>query len=209
MHKSLRKLFLGFGTGILCCSAVFADIFTVEANIIYYDTENTDGTDGIEYGHEEQLLSLLKNNSKIDILVLNSSGGLIAPANDMADLVIDAELNTHVEFECVSACVTIFLAGKTRTLALGGKIGFHKGWWDAASIEEYYNSEKESEGWATPFDFASWLYEDTQGEIFTEFEYLLERGVSPGFSIKTLKAGSDGMWYPRRRELLEGGILRD
>ncbi|MBT4872974.1 MAG: hypothetical protein HON39_10090, partial [Marinovum sp.] len=90
MHKSLRKLFLGFGTGILCCSAVFADIFTVEANIIYYDTENTDGTDGIEYGHEEQLLSLLKNNSKIDTLVLNSSGGLIAPANDMADLVIDA-----------------------------------------------------------------------------------------------------------------------
>jgi hypothetical protein len=209
MHKSLRKLFLGFGTGILCCSAVFADVFTVEANILYYDTENTDGTDGIEYGHEEQLLSLLKNNSKIDILVLNSSGGLIAPANDMADLVIDAELNTHVEFECVSACVTIFLAGKARTLALGGKIGFHKGWWDAASIEEYYNSEKESEGWATPFDFASWLYEDTQGEIFTEFEYLLERGVSPGFSIKTLKAGSDGMWYPRRRELLEGGILRD
>ena len=209
MHKSLRKLFLGFGTGILCCSAVFADVFSVDANVLYYDTENTDGTDGIEYGHEEQLLSLLKNNSKIDTLVLNSSGGLIVPANDMADLVIDAELNTHVEFECVSACVTIFLAGKTRTLALGGKIGFHKGWWDAASIEEYYNSEKESEGWTTPFDFASWLYEDTQGEIFTEFEYLLERGVSASFSIKTLKAGSDGMWYPRRRELLEGGILRD
>tara|TARA_B110000003_G_scaffold59255_1_gene59338 strand:- start:3684 stop:4313 length:630 start_codon:yes stop_codon:yes gene_type:complete len=209
MHKSLRKLCLVFGTGILCCSAVFADVFTVEANVLYYDTENSDSTDEIEYGHEEQLLSLLKNNSEIDTLVLNSFGGLVAAAHDMADLVIDAGLNTHVEFNCASACVTVFLAGKTRTLALGGKIGFHKGWWDAASIEEYYNSEKESEGWATPFDFASWLYEDTQGEIFTEFEYLLERGVSAGFSIKTLKAGSDGMWYPRRSELLEGGILRD
>ena len=209
MQKSLRKLFLGFGTGILCCSAVFADVFTVEANVLYYDTENSDSTDEIEYGHEEQLLSLLKNNSEIDTLVLNSFGGLVAPAHDMADLVIDAGLNTHVEFVCASACVTIFLAGKTRTLALGGKIGFHKGWWDAGSIEEYYNSEKETKGWATPFDFASWLYEDTQGEIFTEFEYLLKRGVSPGFSIKTLKAGSDGMWYPRRRELLEGGILKD
>ena len=112
MHKSLRKLFLGFGTGLVCCSAAFADVFTVEANVLYYDTENSDSTDEIEYGHEEQLLSLLKNNSEIDTLVLNSSGGFVAAAHDMADLVIDAGLNTHVEFNCASACVTIFLAGK-------------------------------------------------------------------------------------------------
>ena len=209
MHKSLRKLFMAYWIGIFCCSAVLADVFTVKANFLYYDTENSDSTNEIEFGHEEQLLSLLKNNSEIDTLILNSSGGLVAPAIDMADLVIDAGLKTHVEFICASACVKIFLAGKARTLALGGKIGFHKGWWDAASIEDYYNSEKESKGWSTPFDFASWLYEDTQGEIFTEFEYLLERGVSPSFSIKTLKAGSDGMWYPRRRELIEGGILKN
>ena len=128
MHKSLRRLFLVFVVGIFCCSAVFADVFTVEANVLYYDTENSDSTDEIEYGHEEQLLSRLKNNSEIDTLVLNSSGGLVGAAQDMADLVIDAGLNTHVEFVCASACVTIFLAGKTRTLALGGKIGFHKGW---------------------------------------------------------------------------------
>ena len=95
---------------------------------------------------------------------------------------------------------------------LTSDIGFHAGWWaadSADSIEDYYNAEKEDEGWETPFDFAPWLYEDTQAEIFTEFEYLLERGVKPQFAIQILRAGSDGMWYPRRKELLEGGILTE
>ena len=47
MHKSLRRLLLVFGAGIFCCSAVFAEVFTVEANILYYDTENSDSTDEI------------------------------------------------------------------------------------------------------------------------------------------------------------------
>ena len=44
---------------------------------------------------------------------------------------------------------------------LTSDIGFHAGWWAADSIEDYYNSEKKDEVWETPFDFASWLYEDT------------------------------------------------
>ena len=39
--------------------------------------------------------------------------------------------------------------------------------------------------------------------------FFLERGVKPQFAIQTLRAGSDGMWYPRRKELLEGGILTE
>ena len=125
----------------------------------------------------------------------------------MADLVIDAELNTFVEQNCESACVTIFLVGKNRIMELGAKIGFRASWWPAKNMQSYYQNNKEDKDWETPFEFASWLYEDTQKEIFEQFEYLLERGVQPHFAIQTLKAGSDGMWYPRRKELLKGGIL--
>ena len=45
--------------------------------------------------------------------------------------------------------------------------------------------------------------------MYIEFEYLLERGVSPSFAIDTLKAGADGMWYPRRKQLLEAGVLTE
>jgi hypothetical protein len=186
-----------------------ADVFKIEDNILYYDTENSDITDEVSEGHEEELLTILKEHHEIDTLILNSGGGFVYVANEMADLVIDAKLNTHVEFSCESSCATIFLAGTKRSLALGGKIGFHKSYWEADSIKEYYESKKETEGWSNIFDFASWMYEDTQSEIFTEFEYLIERGVTPKFAIETLRAGSDGMWYPRRSKLFEGGVLTD
>ena len=48
-----------------------------------------------------------------------------------------------------------------------------------------------------------------QAEMFIKFEYLLERGVAPRFAIETLKAGSDAMWYPRRKALLGGGVLTE
>lgn len=186
---------------------VGGDPLFVEENVIFFDTENSSTSKEIEFGQREQLLKILENNPGIDTLVLNSSGGMISEAKEIADLVIDANLNTHVEHFCESACVTIFLAGQKRTLALGGKIGFHSNWWDATSMEKYYQSEKQHMGWDTPFDFASWLYEDTQSEIFLAFEYLLERGVKPDFAIQTLKAGSDGMWYPRRSNLQQAGIV--
>ena len=36
-------------------------------------------------------------------------------------------------------------------------------------------------------------------------EYLIERGVEPFFAIKTMKADSKDMWYPRRKELEAAG----
>ena len=192
---------------ILFSPFAVADPFRLENEIIYYDTVNSEKTDSIEFGHAELILEMLKDNQNIKILVLNVDGGMIEEAMDIADIVIDAELDTHVEHACESACVTIFLAGTKRSLALGGKIGFHKSYWDADSIKEYYDSEKDYYDWANPFDMASWLYEDTQAEVFSDFEYLLERGIEPHFAIQTLRAESDGMWYPRRKQLKAAGVL--
>ena len=194
---------------LACSSWLSASPFRIDGENIYYDTTNTEDDDGIAYGHEEELLDLLKKNKGIKTIHLNSGGGMIEPSQDMSAIIIDAKLDTHVEFKCASACVTMFLGGLNRTLDLGGKLGFHKSYWEADSIKEYYESQKEDEKWESPFEFASWLYEDTQAELFIEFEYLLERGVSPSFAIDTLKAGADGMWYPRRKQLLEAGVLTE
>ena len=182
-------------------------VFRIEENKLYYDTENPEGVDGINYHHVDNMFEILKYNDQIQTLVLNSGGGYTEAARELADLVIDAELNTYVENICKSACVKVFLAGTDRSLALGGKIGFHKGYWEAKSLKEYYEDNKNDEGWVDPFEFASWLFDDTQSNIFRDFEYLLERGVEAKFAIKTLKADSDGMWEPRRSELRSAGVL--
>ena len=188
---------------------VGADPFTVNSDAVVYDTVNSEVSEEIDFGHDEQLLEILKANENIRVLILNSEGGYLEAGYDIADIVIDAELDTHVDNVCESACATIFLAGKGRSLGLGSKIGFHSSSWAAESIQDYYTSEKDTQGWETPFDFASWLYEDTQAEIFSDFEYLLEREVEAKFAIKTLKASSDSMWYPRRKELEAAGVLRE
>ena len=194
---------------LLCLfsSVANAETFRLDENTLFYSTGDGAEVSEIDWGHEEELLQILRKHKRIDTLVLKSEGGMIQVADNMADLVIDAELDTYVEENCESACVTIFLAGRNRIMDIGAKIGFHASWWSAKDMQSYYENNKENNDWETPFEFASWLYEDTQKEIFEKFEYLLERGVQPHFAIQTLKAGSDGMWYPRRRELLKGGIL--
>ena len=197
------------GSLFLFASGANAEPFSVNKNTLFYSTGDGTEVSEIDWGHEQQLLRILKEHREINTLVLKSEGGMIEVANNMADLVIDAELDTIVEENCESACVTIFLAGMNRFMEIGAKIGFHASWWSAEDMQSYYQDKRENEGWESPFEFASWLYEDTQKEIFKEFEYLLERGVQPHFAIQTLKAGSDGIWYPRRKELLKGGILTE
>ncbi len=191
----------------LFAGVAHAQTIWVDGTTLYYDT--TENADGIVLGDEEKILEILKTNPDLTDMVLNSTGGSVTATNLIADYIIDVGLNTHVENECASACPTIFLAGKKRTLAIGAQIGFHRSSWKASNLERYYEAAKERRGWSNFFEFAAYLHADTQEDIFNEFEYLLERGVEPLFAIRTLRAEAGEMWYPRRKELKEGGFITE
>ena len=193
----------------LFAGVAHAQTIWVDGDTLYYNTIETEN--GMDFGDEEKILEILKTNPDLTDMVLTSEGGFTEAAHLIADYVIDVGLNTHVDGECSSACTIVFLAGKNRTLAIGSKLGFHRSWWDASDAEEYYadNDNKEYYEWSNPFEFSVWLYSDAQEEVFAGFEYLLERGVEPFFAIKTLRAEADDMWYPRRKELKEGGFLTE
>ena len=55
--------------------------------------------------------------------------------------------------------------------------------------------------------FTEWVHDDTQDSLFIKFQYFIEQGVDPLFIIKTLRAKSDGMWHPRRKELLNANFI--
>ena len=192
----------GFG------SAVLAEKFKLDGVILFYDTDSAPpGQDEINWQDVETLVFLLRQQQQIEVLHLNSAGGLIEAAREMADIIIDFELDTRVTDECASACVTLFLAGESRQLDRGGRLGFHRSSWDAASMEEYYKDAQADIGWDSLYEFASWSYEEAQKDVLSEMEYLLERGVDPEFAIKTLRAENADMWFPRRRELTLAGVL--
>jgi len=192
----------GFG------SAVLAEKFKLDGETLFYDTDSAPpGQDEINLQDVETLVFLLRQQQQIEVLHLNSAGGLIEAAREMADIIIDFELDTRVTDECASACVTLFLAGESRQLDRGGRLGFHRSSWDAASMEEYYKDARADIGWDSLYEFASWSYEEAQKDVLSEMEYLLERGVDPEFAIKTLRAENADMWFPRRRELTLAGVL--
>ncbi|WIY27446.1 COG3904 family protein [Parasedimentitalea psychrophila] len=204
--------------GIFCVMALplaakgpKSEKFSLEGQVLIYDTE----TQGLGKEAEmtvddiEALKDMLHKHPDVTELRLNSSGGSVFAGEEMAWIVIDFGLNTTVSGQCVSACVDLFLAGSRRRMTLGSKMGFHQRRWAPRSVKNYYESWNDDEGWKTPFDFGSWIYEDTQTEIYQHLSYLVDRGVDAGFAIETLRVDSDGEWYPSRLKLIAAGVLRE
>ncbi|QBF30736.1 hypothetical protein [Thalassococcus sp. S3] len=183
--------------------------FRVVGDRLIYDTENPgeEQERGIELDDPDILLDLLRANPGIRTLELNSGGGRYYSAFDMTNTVIDFELDTHVHGICESSCTLVFLAGKKRTMSRGSKIGFHQTFWTADSIEGFYEDKRADRGWETPFDFTSWVYKDTQDEIYNELTYMIRQGVDPAFAIETIKEPTSTMWYPYRPVLRAAGVL--
>ena len=183
--------------------------FKVDGEVLHYNTELAVEEINRQIAEEdvEVLLKTLKENPNIKVINLTSWGGYTSAAVEMADIIIDFELDTHVKQICFSACPILLIAGETRTLERGSKIGFHRSWWDSDSMRSYYEEGRESYGWENEFDFSSWVYEDSQEEIYSQFKYFLERGVSPSFVIETMKARPDDGWFPRRKDLLKANVI--
>jgi hypothetical protein len=186
-----------------------ASKFELNGSTLIYDTSSASNEQEQEITWEDvdELDALLKSEQSIKEIELNSAGGDVEAAFYMADLIIDYELDTNVNGTCESACTLMLLAGERRTVERGSWVGFHQSYWDAPYIQGYFERNKDSKGWSNAFEFASWMYEDTQREVLRNLQYFVERGVDAGFAIKTMKATSDDMWYPRRKELEAAGVI--
>ncbi len=90
----------------------------------------------------------------------------------------------------------------------GAKIGFHGRNWSPDSIKKYFERNQNKEGWEDAFEFGSWIYRDTQDEVYDELSYMVGRGVEAGFAIETVKL-RNSMWYPTRLELQKANVLRE
>ena len=182
----------------------------VEGEVLIYDTIDVpEAHMDILSDDAAAFRTMLSRNPQVRVVHLNSYGGELTEARDMADMVTRRGLSTRVTGTCDSACVLIFLAADHRSLASRATIGFHRFSWDADSVRDFFDASAGDYGWTDPFEMAEWLYEDTQAEIFEHLSYMLARGVDPAFAIQTLREDSLGMWYPPRAVLLAAGVVTD
>ena len=201
--------------------AVAEPRFRIDGTVLAYDTAHpvdptliTNGTDPdetageIAYEDVAALRAILSRNAdRITTLRLTSDGGFIEAAYEMADIVIDYGLDTVVEGECSSACAVIFLAGDSRSMLRGGRIGLHPPSWGVESLRSYYSDLKPDYGWEDEFAFAEWVYREGQRDATKLLSYMVGRGVAANFATDVVERGIGTMWYPSRRELEAAGFL--
>ena len=185
--------------------------FSLQGKTLVYDTETDIKGAQAEMTEEDvsHLREILKKSPEVTELQLNSVGGSVYAGEEIAGLVLEYGLDTLVDGTCISACVDVFLAGGRRRMTLGSSIGFHQRNWPSEAVHKYYRSERKRRRWATPFEFGSWIYVDTQSEVYEHLSYMVTRGVDPGFAIETLRTDPDGEWYPSRLRLIAAGVLRE
>ena len=184
--------------------------FVIDGATLGYDSNNAQAGEWneIENADVDVLTRILEEYPDLKLLELTSTGGSVWAGEQMARMIMDYRLNTRVIGECSSACVTIFLAGEQRDMERGSMIGFHQNSWSESGLRSYYKYWREEESWENPFEFGSWVYRDTQTEMYNQLNYLLARGVDPEFAIETKRERSS-MWFPSRSALEQAGVLRD
>jgi hypothetical protein len=182
---------------------------TLQGERIIFDGSVTseNGYDGLDFPDVEKIQRLLKSNPGIKTLEIKSEWGVTDAALDLAAIIIDYNLNTNVVSKCEGACTLVFIAGQSRTLELGARLGFRGTSWSRDSMKEYYENERESHGWMDEIAFASWAYEEGMRDFSKKVALLSSKGVDFEFINRMAYVGHDDIWYPTRDELVKFGLV--
>jgi len=116
-------------------------------------------------------------------LVLNSNGGRLFEAQQLARAVRNRNLDTYVEDRCVSACTYVFLAGRNRAAAPNARIGFHQPSFPG-------------------------LDTDTQRSMTQDMmDVYRSAGLPEAFLQRIGRTSPKDMWYPTREELIDSNVI--
>jgi hypothetical protein len=139
---------------------------------------------GFKYGLSKDVGKLIKSVPEARFVILESSGGRIGVAVEVAELISQRKLITKTNSICLSACTIAFLAGEERILGSEGRLGFHAG--SLAGIQS--NKMK-----------------DYEYEVY--YNLTSKNGTSASFVKKILDTPHDKMWYPERDFLFREKII--
>ena len=137
-----------------------------------------------EYGDgvADDFEQALRVHADATTVELEGPGGLIDQGMQIAQLIESRKLATVVTESCESACTIAFAGGHQRTLARGGRLGFH-----------------DSRGPSVLFEW----FKDTAHED----HFLTEHGYARDFVARTHEVPSYDIWYPTTAELKSAGVV--
>ena len=199
---------LASSTGLLAQSR-----YEIDGNTLTLDmTVAAPGYDfdgGLDAYDETEVISYLFDHPEIKTLRVTGPGGYGPAGRAISDYLLRHSINTVAFGECYSACARIFLGGKSRMLAPGATLGFHRPWIVKESEKRFYEANRIKEKWEEEFDYVPWIYDVAIGDVVESITFLRSRGVEMDFILKIYSTSSYDIWYPSKAELLEAGVLTE
>lgn len=122
----------------------------------------------------------------LNSFVLDSPGGDLYEARELARFIQKKGFNTHVTRECSASCLLAFMAGRTRSLGQGAQLGWHRYGLDFTQLITFVSPA---------------------AELPKDRMFYLSHGVSSAFLDKALAEERSAIWYPTRSEMVNAGIL--
>ena len=205
-------LFLSFlfmsATNLLAQSryAIEGDTLTLDMTVAapgYEFNGKLDEYDGTE------VMSYLFDHPEINTLRVTGPGGYGPAGRAISAYLVEHGINTEAFGECASACARIFLGGKSRILAPGGTLGFHRPWIVKEREKRLYEANRVEEKWEDEFDYVTMIYDVAMQDMLEGIKFMRSRDVDIGFILKIYSTSSYDMWEPSREELVASGVLTE
>jgi hypothetical protein len=156
-----------------------------------------------------EVMSYLFDHPEINTLRVTGPGGYGPAGRAISAYLVEHGINTEAFGECASACARIFLGGKSRILAPGGTLGFHRPWIVKEREKRFYEVNRVEEKWEDEFDYVTMIYDVAMQDMLEDIKFMRSRDVDIEFILKIYSTSSYDMWEPSREELLEAGVLTE
>jgi hypothetical protein len=139
----------------------------------------------IDFGVTADLTALLEEAPGVHTLRLQSPGGRVAEARGLVTVVERFALATQARGDCASACTLVFIAGHSRALDPGARLGFHG------------------------YDLRSPVFGllDPATELARDSAIFHAAGVDEAFTDRAMAVPHREMWFPTRDDLIGAGVI--
>ena len=187
--------------------------YTIEGETLTLDV--TVAAPGYEFDGEldgydsTEVMSYLFDHPEISTLRVTGPGGYGPAGRAISIYLAQHGINTQAFGECASACARIFLGGKSRKLAKGAKLGFHRPWIVKEREKRLYEANRVEEKLEDEFDYVTMIYDVAMQNMLEGIKFMRSRGVDMDFILKIYSTSSYDMWEPSRDKLLEAGVLTE
>ena len=127
----------------------------------------------------------LDANPNVRVVRLESRGGRVAEGLALGTLLRDRNVDTFVNGECSSACVTAFSGGARRIISANARVGLHSAGGAGFSANTIASANRRSD------------------------EFIAARGVDQRVLEKGASIKNDQIWFPSAQVLLGSGLATE